>query len=275
MSIDAKVGIPFLKAGRQISPQPRRRERIEISPFTLAQNEHGKHHEQNGTWQLFAHQARKQPRPVIAAPTQARDALGGRKAFASLGLARHGRGHFAFRLGKQQVGRIELEPVAMKASVGVARRRTGCQNLVSRLEQIIYDAGEPVDTHIVKARHVFEHHQKRTFFLTAQIGGHLPVVQIPQKARAFPVHPEHAEEREHRFRILERKLSFPEPVGGNKEPRNVALAQKPRDEVGAWNKMGCRYVFRPTSFTGGRFEKRRHGSLPLQKERGQSEKQKT
>ena len=121
----------------------------------------------------------------------------------------------------------------MQIGIGVAGWRARCEHFASRREQLVDDLGKYLDPRGIHARQVVEHH-KRT---RATDFGHARCddtgVEVAQEARAFAVDPERLPEREDDLRIFRCNRRFAEACWSDEEARDVARAQKVRDEMGA------------------------------------------
>ena len=121
----------------------------------------------------------------------------------------------------------------MQIGIGVAGWRARCEHFASRREQLVDDLGKRLDPRGVHARQVVEHHKRAR----ATDFGHARCddtgVEVAQEARAFTVDPERLPEREDDLRIFRSNRRFAEACWSDEEARNVAGAQKVRDEMGA------------------------------------------
>ena len=121
----------------------------------------------------------------------------------------------------------------MQIGIGVAGWRARCEHFASRREQLVDDLGKRLDPRGVHARQVVEHHKRAR----ATDFGHARCddtgVEVAQEARAFAVDPERLPEREDDLRIFRSNCRFAEACWGDEEARDVAGAQKVRDEMRA------------------------------------------
>ena len=233
VAVDAEERIAAFQEIDQVFPHARRQKRLQVRPASLLQRQHG-HERQGGVpGQLLAPHAREQLRPVVRPPPQAGHPFGGslRPKAAVGACARRGQG--ALRLGEEQARRVELRAVAVASRVGVACRHARGQHFLARVQKVVHGVGEACGPFRIEARHVFEHGEEGRGVQPAQARRDVAPVQVAQEAGAFPVDPEHVLEREDGVGVLAGQRAFAEAVGGNQEPRHVALAQQFGYEVGA------------------------------------------
>ena len=121
----------------------------------------------------------------------------------------------------------------MQIGIGVTGWRARYEDLASRSKHLVYDLGKHLDPRGVHARQVVEHHKRAR----ATDFGHARCddtgVEVAQEARAFAVDPERLPEREDDLRIFRSNRRFAEACWSDEEARDVAGAQKVRDEMGA------------------------------------------
>ena len=224
---DAEERIILLYQGKRLACMARANKRDKLGETSLHHSEHEECRKKNACGRLFGSHARDEAASVVRAPRDARCAA------LRMRRIRRPRSMLHLLVSEQKAARRELHPVAMQIGIGVASWRARNEDLISRREQLVDDLGKRFDPRGVHARQVVEHHKRARAADLGHARCDDPGVEVAQEARTFAVDPERSPKREDDLRIFRSNRRFAKACGSDEEARDVAGAQKVRDEMSA------------------------------------------